>query len=141
MYQEIIVPIDIGRLDAARRAIDVARTNLAPGGVLTLLNVIEPLPPFIAAQLDSSVADNAVSAAESALKELVVAEQLPRETRIRVSMGSIYRKILDQITDPNKQAIVMTSHNPTFSDVLLGSVAAQTVRHAQCSVFVVRFTG
>ena len=34
--------------------------------------------------------------------------------------------------------IVMRSHRPKFSTYLLGSNAAHIVRHAPCSVFVVR---
>jgi len=34
--------------------------------------------------------------------------------------------------------IVIASHEPGFSDYFLGSTAARVVRHAHCSVFVMR---
>ena len=34
--------------------------------------------------------------------------------------------------------IVMASHQPKFSDYLLGSTAARVVRHAKCSVLIAR---
>jgi nucleotide-binding universal stress UspA family protein len=38
----------------------------------------------------------------------------------------------------NADLIVMASHKPTVTDYLLGANAAHVVRHAGCSVMVVR---
>lgn len=55
-----------------------------------------------------------------------------------VSEGSPARAILETASTLPAHLIVMASHNPAFSDYLLGSVAARVVRYAQCSVLVAR---
>ena len=40
--------------------------------------------------------------------------------------------------EASADAIVIASHRPDLSDYLLGSTAARVVRHAQCTVLVLR---
>lgn len=138
MFKQIIVPVDLSHDDTARQAIAVAKSNLAPGGKLTLLHVIAPIPGFVVVEMGSKMPTNLDQLARTELKEVATRNQLPADTEIRVEHGSAARTILDCVTDPDRQAIVMTSHNPKFGDFLIGSVAAQVVKHAKCSVFVVR---
>ena len=44
----------------------------------------------------------------------------------------------EEASDWNADLIVVGSHRPVMSDYLLGSNAKTIVRHAQCSVLVVR---
>ena len=55
-----------------------------------------------------------------------------------VRVGGIYHELLQEATDWNADLIVVGSHRPVMSDYLLGSNAKTIVRHAQCSVLVVR---
>ncbi|MGN8158190.1 universal stress protein [Salinisphaera sp. RV14] len=55
-----------------------------------------------------------------------------------VLTGSAGRMIVHAADDHEVNLIVMASHNPCRSDVLLGSVASWVVRHARHSVLVVR---
>ena len=52
--------------------------------------------------------------------------------------GGIYHELLQEAQDWNADLIVVGSHRPVMSDYLLGSNAKTIVRHAQCSVLVVR---
>ena len=55
-----------------------------------------------------------------------------------VAAGKIYQQILRVADEIKADLIVMGSHHPELSDYLLGPNAARVVRHADCSVMVVR---
>jgi len=55
-----------------------------------------------------------------------------------VGQGSIHREIIAAAEKANADLIVMASHKPAARDYLLGANAAHVVRHAACSVMVVR---
>ena len=58
-------------------------------------------------------------------------------------MGSMFKNLLVAV-DPayakkiGADLIIVASHKPNVGDYLLGTTAARVVRHATCSVFVVR---
>jgi universal stress protein F len=56
----------------------------------------------------------------------------------RVLRGHAAQSILDVAEDVGADLIVVASHRPGLSDYLLGSTASRVVRHANCSVLVVR---
>ena len=55
-----------------------------------------------------------------------------------VRHGSAHHEILDEAESSDVDLVVVASHRPELSDYLLGSTAAKVVRHANCSVLVVR---
>lgn len=55
-----------------------------------------------------------------------------------VGLGSVYREILRIAREIDADLIVMASHRPEMKDYLIGPNAARIVRHATCSVLVVR---
>jgi nucleotide-binding universal stress UspA family protein len=59
-------------------------------------------------------------------------------TRRIVTEGKIYREILNAARTIGADLIVMGSHHPELRDYLLGPNADKVVRHADCSVMVVR---
>ena len=56
----------------------------------------------------------------------------------RVVMGHAGRTIVEFAKEHEVDLIVMNSHRPGIGDYFLGSTAARVVRHAQCSVHVIR---
>lgn len=52
--------------------------------------------------------------------------------------GRVYREILGVADEERVDLIVMASHRPGLRDYLLGVNSARVVRHASCSVMVVR---
>ena len=56
----------------------------------------------------------------------------------RLRLGSVYNEVLKEADSVAADLIVVGSHRPTMSTYLLGSNAATIVRHAKCSVLVVR---
>ena len=67
---------------------------------------------------------------------VTVTADLAMEQAIR--HGSVYGEILRYARDVQADLIVMASHKPELKDFLLGPNAAHVVRHADCSVWVVR---
>ena len=140
MYEHVIVPVDLSHPDPERQALVAAKKILGKGGKLTLLHVIAPPHPSYAAfgVSDSAPKAAAAESVQRQLQKLIAQNDLPADTEIRIEHGRPPRVICDSVTDVDHQAIVMSSHNPTFTDFMLGSVAAQVVKHAECSVFIVR---
>jgi threonine synthase len=69
-----------------------------------------------------------------------IGENVPGEIEVAHSVGhgTIYKEILATAERIGADLIVMASHRPAQSDYLLGPNAARVVRHATCSVLVVR---
>ncbi len=55
-----------------------------------------------------------------------------------IRFGSVYQEILAHADKFGADLIIVASHKPNVGDYLLGTTAARVVRHAACSVFVVR---
>ena len=58
--------------------------------------------------------------------------------KLHVEYGSVYRTIIKMSKKLEADLLVMASHRPDMADYLLGPNAARVVRHATCSVLVVR---
>ncbi|PKQ12400.1 MAG: universal stress protein [Alphaproteobacteria bacterium HGW-Alphaproteobacteria-1] len=68
----------------------------------------------------------------------VLGEEVNKTVRHLVSTGNAYDEILRAAKADGAALIVIGAHKPDFSDYLLGPNAARVVRHAKCSVMVVR---
>ena len=55
-----------------------------------------------------------------------------------VRLGGVYAEVLEEADKIAADLIVVGSHRPKMSTYLLGSNAASIVRHAHCSVLVIR---
>ncbi len=139
MFKVILVPIDVTQMEAA--AISLAAVRELAGRhdtKIILLNVLHEIPTYVAAQIPRSVHEQAFSNAKSSLAKLVEENNLPLGTEVLVREGHPSKTILDVAQDENADVIVIASHDPVLADYLLGSVASRVVRHAHCSVLVVR---
>lgn len=134
MYKTILIPVALEHPE--ERAIAVAKTLLSPGGKLTLLNVVEEIPAYVAAYLPAGTVERTVADA------LATLETIATDTGVACSAdavrGHASQKILDYAERNDAECIVIASHNPGLEDYFLGSTAARVVRHARCSVHVLR---
>jgi len=138
----ILVPIDIAQMEAADAALELARDVAATYGArLVLLNVIEQVPGYVAAQLPKTFHDNAMAEANARLEELASRHRVDDKAEIVVRDGHPSTQILEYASAAAADLIVIASHDPGLSDYFLGSVAARVIRHAHCSVLVVRAAG
>jgi nucleotide-binding universal stress UspA family protein len=77
--------------------------------------------------------------AEAKLAEVAAGVPLPAErVSAVVRLGSVYGEILNEAEKTGTDLVVIGSHRPSMATYLLGSNATAIVRHARCSVLVVR---
>jgi len=135
MYDHILVPISFEEDRDAAGAIDVARCLAGDKGRVTLLHVMEEIPSYAISYVPMDFLRESRKAIGTQLAKM--AEKLPNAESLVVE-GHSGRTILDWAEENNVDCIVIASHRPGMQDLLLGSTATQVVRHAKCSVHVVR---
>jgi len=137
MPRTIIVPVDLSQQAAAVRALAEAR-QYDPDGKLMLLHVVPPLPNYVATELPDDIVKSRLEQVQQALRGFVQRAGMA-EVDVVIREGHPGREILNCADETDADLIVVASHDPGWGDFLLGSVAAFVVRHAHCSVFVVRW--
>ncbi|WP_101067348.1 universal stress protein [Roseovarius salinarum] len=135
MYQNILVPISFDEDRDSAGAIEVARTLAGEKGHITLIHVMEEIPGYAISYMPPEYLAESRQAIEAELSDM--AEPLPNAQGVLVE-GHSGRTILDWAQEHNVDCIVIASHRPGMQDLLLGSTAAQVVRHASCAVHVLR---
>ncbi|HIH4464532.1 TPA: universal stress protein, partial [Salmonella enterica] len=77
--------------------------------------------------------------AKSQLEAIIKKFNLPVDrVQAHVAEGSPKDKILEMAKKLPADMVIIASHRPDITTYLLGSNAAAVVRHAECSVLVVR---
>lgn len=136
MYRKLLVPIADDAGEATDETIAIARALSAPEARITLLHVTERLPGHLLAQVPPGLMDAGREEAAAMLRRVAERASPPVETRLEEGHGG--RTILDVAEAEGVDCIVMRSHRPEVQDVFFGSTAAHVVRHAPCSVHVLR---
>ncbi|KZD09992.1 universal stress protein [Oceanibaculum pacificum] len=141
MYKHILFPVDLGQQASWRAALPVA-VNLARQ-FEAKLHVLAVVPDFgmsIVGQFFPK--DFEKKALEATNKELhaFVDREIPQDVPVQhiVTDGTVYEQILQLAEKLKIDLIVIAAHRPELKDYLLGPNAARVVRHANCSVLVVR---
>jgi universal stress protein A len=138
LWQKILVPTDFSECaDAAVHA--AAALQQKSGAEIILLHVTEPAYQGLRVQTDDLHAQMR-HAAENGLKKLA-AEAFSNATSVRslVKDGRPADVICKTAADEKADAILIPTHGHSgLKHALLGSVAEKVVRHAPCSVLVVR---
>ncbi len=140
MFSKLLVPVDLAEPDVAQPAIHAA-VKLAGdhGGALRFVNVQSVVPlaftEYVPADFDTQQGKRAeAELAEIASKCGLSADRVSSVVRF----GGVYPEILAEADACKADLIVVGSHRPAMSTYLLGSNATTIVRHAECSVLVVR---
>jgi nucleotide-binding universal stress UspA family protein len=136
MYKTILVPIDMSHIAKGKANIDLAAQHAAAGARIILLNVVEEIPNWAAVELPAGLLDKSLEASQSELKAIATAAGM--EVEVEVRTGHSYNTILEVAEKKNVDLIIIASHRPGLQDYFLGSTASKVVRHANCSVLVVR---
>ncbi len=140
MYKKILVPLDLGEPEMTAPAIEAALA-LAPiaGAELRLLNVQPLVPIAFMDYVPPDFDDQLRETTEAELKTIAAKLDYPKE-RLSTALrfGAVYPEVLAEAEDWGADLIVVCSHRPTMATYLLGSNAKTIVRHAKCSVLVVR---
>ncbi len=140
MFSKILVPIDPNEAEFAGVAVDhAAALAKQSNGTVRLVGVTPMLTGYVTEFLP---ADYDIVAERDAQEKLIVLANMAKahgataDTVVRI--GSVYTEVIEEAKDWGADLIVVSSHRPTMSTYFLGSNAAQIVRHAMCSVLVLR---
>jgi len=143
MLQNIAAFVDLDDEDSSHkvltRAIDYSRhtgarlhvLTIVPNGMFKMTLVAQIIP----ADYERKLLDDARQRLAALIKKHATDDvQLEQN----VSLGSVYKEALQFARNVDADLIVVGAHKPELKDYLLGPNVGQIVRHATCSVWVVR---
>ena len=136
MFKTIIVPVDLSHTEQADTMLATAKQLGGDDVHVILLNVVEDIPKHASVDMPVGFADKCKQSAEETLGTIAKASGMNANVVVRV--GKPHATILGVANEKNADMIIVTSHQPGMQDYLLGSTAAKIVRHAKCSVVVLR---
>ncbi|MDH5749132.1 MAG: universal stress protein [Rhodospirillales bacterium] len=141
MYKNILLAVDLNEESSWAKALPTTVEYCK--AFKSELHLMTVVPDFgmnvVRSFFPDDFADQAVAETRKALDSLAgksIPDGIPVSTF--VGYGSIYEEILSAAKKMNADLIIMASHGPHAKDYLLGPNAARVVRHADCSVLVVR---
>ena len=141
MYRNMLVAVDLTDVSSWKKALPTAVELCKTfGATLHLLAVVPDFGMTVVGQyFPENYAAESIKKAEEELRDLA-ARNVPGDIPVkpRVAFGTVYEEILSAARKIGADLIVMASHRPGLEDYLLGPNAARVVRHAGCSVMVVR---
>jgi nucleotide-binding universal stress UspA family protein len=140
MYKDILLAVDLGDETSWRKALPTAVDLCRASGAT--LHVITVVPDFgmtiVAEFFPSDFEKKALAQADERLRAFLAENAPGIKAQCIVGHGTVYEEILRVADDVRCDLIVIAAHRPALKDYLLGPNAARVVRHAQCSVLVVR---
>jgi nucleotide-binding universal stress UspA family protein len=141
MYKDILLAVDLNEESSWNRALPTAVEYARAFG--STLHVVTVAPDFATPFVGQFFPEGyAKEVADKLLETLhaFVKSHVPADVPVQhiVSEGTVYQEILRVAAQIGADLIVMASHRPELKDYLLGPNAARVVRHAECSVLVVR---
>jgi len=139
MYSSILVGIDLDEPSSWEKAVPTA---LALGrcfnAKIAFVYVVPEMVLTLNAQWSSISVRRILDDAHTRLMKL--ADELVDGLAVtkHVASGSVYAGILEVAEQIEADLIVLSSHRPEMKDYLIGANASRVVRHAKCSVMVIR---
>ena len=141
MYKEILLAVDLNDIECQRKAIDTTISLARAFGARVHVHTVLPDfgMPIVASYFPKGFESKALETAKQALHDFVK-ETFPEDLEVLqiLGQGGIYQEILSGAKQIGADLIVMASHRPGYEDYLIGPNASRVVRHAKCSVMVVR---
>lgn len=136
MHKYILIPVDLANVTIVNSLVGYASVLGSSNSKIILLNVVEEIPNWAAVGLPRDILDKSVQSSLEKLKSLAASASIEVEVEVRV--GIPYKTILEVAKEKSAEMIIVASHQPEQQSYFLGSTAAKVVRHATCSVLVVR---
>ena len=135
MFSRILISVEAS--EPAERAVEMGgRLAGAAGAVVKLLHVVHPTPSFIPLAPSEKPASDEAERLLAKLRRKVPAGV---ETACEILEGVPAEQVVATARRWDADLVVVGDHNRhALSRFLLGSVADAVVRHAPCSVLVVR---
>ena len=141
MFKSVLVPVDLIEIDTAKPALEKAIALAAMNEArLHLVYVRSILPVSFMEYVPPSFDEQQNAQFEKEMANLIARLPMSIKSKVTGSVreGGIYNEVLEEAKEQDCDLIVIGSHDPSISTILLGSNAATIVRYAPCSVLVVR---
>ena len=140
MFSRLLFPYDLAEKDLSGAALGIAARLAGDWGAHLRLLYVTPIVP--ASYLEYVPADFGTwekARVEGELNAVIETLALAADRRsLGVRSGGVYHEVLAEAEAWKADLIVCGSHWPTLATYLVGSHATNIVRHAGCSVLVLR---
>lgn len=138
MYRSIIVAVALFNKGATSRSlIEKSNALVDPDGSITLVHVLDEIPPYLAAAITQEQLMEHRKALREQLESLA-AGAIAKTVDIDIRGGRPSEEILEAAKECRADLIMIASHKPGVSDYFIGSTASRVVRRSQVSVLVAR---
>lgn len=140
MYKKIVIAIDPAEPAFAGPALArAAQFSTDYGAALHLVAVMPYVQGYVSEYLPPDFDAKAAGEVEQRLKGIAADLPVPADkVSVEVRSGGVYHEVLEGAKAAGADLIMVSSHHPGLATYLIGSNAANIVRHADCSVLVVR---
>lgn len=139
MYRSILVPVDLDQPSSWQKSLPTAVALCRQfDATLALVTVVPDWNLMLEAQWSPIAFQEFVDVAAARLATLAGSVNDVPNVGHHVETGGVYQGILTAAERIKADLVVLSSHRPAMKDYLLGANAGRVVRHARCSVFVVR---
>ncbi|MCC5991238.1 MAG: universal stress protein [Rhodobacteraceae bacterium] len=138
MYKSIVIAVALFNKGATSRGlIEKANKLIDPGGSITLVHVMNEIPPYLAAAVTKEQLLSQRKAIREQLESLATRAKA-KSVDIDLRGGRPSENILACARECSADLIILASHQPGMSDYFIGSTASRVVRHSPISVLVSR---
>ncbi len=149
MMNTLLVPIDLEHESSWKTVLPRAFDHAGALKMeVTIMTVVPEIPAGIDAryairgEMDGSEeldVSGMLLRAKERLEEIGKRHAPPGQAfNVIARYGTIYREVLDVAGKLDVDQIIMAAHRPSLADYLIGPNTARVVRHAKCSVQVIR---
>ncbi|MGJ8616187.1 MAG: universal stress protein [Sulfitobacter sp.] len=135
MYTNILIPVVFDAEHNTGKSYAIARQLADEGAKFTVVHVMETIPTYATSQIPESLLASRRNEIADLLEQS--AKALP-DAESALLHGHAGRAIVDFAEQKGVDCIIVASHRPGMGDFFIGSTAANVVRHAKCSVHVIR---
>lgn len=143
MIKTVLCAVDINSVDEDKKVLLTAAKLANVDGAQ--LDVVAVVPDFGTTVVGRYFEDHQIKTAKdtaydllSAFVEQTLGSEANTSVRHIVAVGSVYEEVLKAAKLVSADLIVIGAHRPDLKDYLIGPNASRVVRHASCSVYVVR---
>lgn len=142
MFKNILVPLHLDYTENHEKLFAGALEVMQNEGRISLLYVNENRAHgSVYPVLDEENEKHYNHDAFIALRKIAIKHNLPEDkTTFNIRDGSAHREILEEARRIGADAIVMMATKPGLGSYFISSTPERVVRHAACSVFVIRLT-
>ena len=140
MFKKLLVPVDLSDLPMMKASLDTAKTLAKTWDAEVRLVYVMPFVPasyleYVPGDFESNERQRSKDELAVLAKDLGLAEG---KVTTAIRQGGVYHEVLAEAGETLCDLIVVSSHWPTMVTYLTGSHATNIVRHASCSVLVLR---